>query len=114
VGRFAQHLREVHVIQGQHFAENIEDAISEDGAHLFELLQKTMKDASFNDGLAFLGLSRDEVVSVALKRLPNAVNAAQALLQASWVPRQIVVDHEVAELEVDSFAGRLSCYADLT
>ena len=38
-------------------------------------------------------------------RLPDAVNAAEALLQAIRVPGQVVVHHQVGVLEVDAFAG---------
>jgi hypothetical protein len=36
VRRFAQHLRKIHVVQRQHLADYIEDAIGKSGAHLFE------------------------------------------------------------------------------
>ena len=37
-------------------------------------------------------------------RLPNAVNAAEPLLQAVGVPRQVVVHHQVGALQVDTLA----------
>jgi hypothetical protein len=72
VGGFAQHFRKVHVVQRQHLADDIEDAIGENGAHLIEFLQKPLKDAAFNNGLAFLGFGSDEVEGVALARLTDA------------------------------------------
>src|SRR6266446_2587432 len=36
------------------------------------------------------------------------MNASHSLFQPSGIPRQIVVDHQVAELKVDAFASRLS------
>ena len=39
--------------------------------------------------------------------LAVAVDAPHALLQPHRVPRDVVVDHEPAELEVDAFARRL-------
>ena len=37
--------------------------------------------------------------------LADAVDAAEALLQAVGVPGQVVVDHQVGALEVDALAG---------
>ena len=45
--------------------------------------------------------------------LADPVDPAHALLQPNRVPRQVVVDHQVAELEVDPLAGGLGCDADL-
>ena len=45
--------------------------------------------------------------------LAVAVDAAHPLLQAHRVPRDVVVDHEPAELEVDAFAGGLGGDQDL-
>jgi hypothetical protein len=39
--------------------------------------------------------------------LTVTVAATNALLNALWVPRQVVVHHEGAELEVDAFRARL-------
>ena len=45
--------------------------------------------------------------------LADAVDAAEALLQAGRVPGQVVVDHQPAELEVDALAGGFGRDADL-
>ena len=37
--------------------------------------------------------------------LADPVDAAEALFQPVRVPRQVVVDHQVAALQVDAFAG---------
>ena len=37
--------------------------------------------------------------------LADAVDAAEALLDAVGVPRQVVVDHQVGALEVEALAG---------
>ena len=39
--------------------------------------------------------------------LSDAVDAPHALLEPHWVPRHVVVDHEVAELEIDAFTSSL-------
>ena len=55
----------------------------------------------------------DEVEDVDVVLLSDAVDAAHALLEPDGVPRHVVVDHQVAELEVDALAGRLGRDADL-
>ena len=45
--------------------------------------------------------------------LADPVDAAHALLEPVRVPRDVVVDHQVAELEVDALAGRLGGDHDL-
>ncbi len=42
VGRFAQHLGQVDVVERQHFADDIEDAVRQDRSHLVELLQQAL------------------------------------------------------------------------
>ncbi len=42
-------------------------------------------------------------------RLPNAMNAPKALFDAVWVPRQVVVHHQVRALQVDSFTCGIRC-----
>ena len=37
--------------------------------------------------------------------LADAMDAAEALLQAVRIPRQVVVHHQVRALEIDAFAG---------
>ncbi len=41
--------------------------------------------------------------------LPYAVNPTEALLDAVWIPRQVIVDHEVGALEIDALAGGVGC-----
>lgn len=50
---------------------------------------------------------------VHLSFLPDAVDAAQPLLQSSGIPGQVIVDHQVPELQVDPLAGRFGGDADL-
>ena len=72
-----------------------------------------MKDAAFDDGAAIFAFGGDEVEGVAILVLADAVDAAEALLQARRVPRHVIVDHQVAELEVDAFTSSLGCHANL-
>ena len=44
--------------------------------------------------------------------LADAVDAPEALLQAVGVPRQVVVDHEVGALQVDTLAGGVGRHED--
>ena len=79
-------------------AEHVEDLAAERLARLFELLQQPAID------VAFAGLVRHQVPEVADLGLADAVDAAEALLEAVGVPRQVVVDHQVGALEVDALA----------
>ena len=45
--------------------------------------------------------------------LADAVDAAEALLEAVGVPGQVVVDHQVGALEVDALAGGVGGQQDL-
>ena len=57
--------------------------------------------------IAFAGFLGNQIPEVADFGLADAVNTAKALLQAVRVPRQVVVDHQVGVLQVDTFAGRV-------
>ena len=80
-------------------AEHVEDLAAERLARLLELLQQRAID------VALAGLLGDQVPEVADLGLADAVDAAEALLEAVGVPGQVVVDHQVGALEVDAFAG---------
>ena len=45
--------------------------------------------------------------------LADTVHSADSLLDSHRIPRQVVIDEDVAELEVASFASRFSAYEDL-
>ena len=114
IGHFAEHFRQIDLVQGEHLTDDVEHAIAECVAHPVQLAQQALQDAPLNDRLAVLRGSGDEVERIHVTRLPDAVDAAQPLLEAGRVPGQVVVDHQVAELEVDAFAGRLRRHANLT
>ena len=80
-------------------AENVEDPAAHRLSCLLDLLQQALVDVTFARAL------RHEVPQVADLRLPDPVDAPEALLQPVGVPREIVVDHEVRTLEVDALAG---------
>ena len=56
---------------------------------------------------AFARVGGDEIEDEAILLLAVAVDAAHALLQAHGIPRDVVIDHQPAELQVDAFAGGL-------
>ena len=80
-------------------AEHVEDLAAQRLARLLELFQQLAID------VAFAGLLGHQVPEVADLGLADAVDAAEALLEAVGVPGQVVVDHQVGALEVDALAG---------
>ena len=80
-------------------AEHVEHLAAERLARLLQLFEELAID------IALAGLLGHQIPEVAHFGLADAVNAAEALLEAVRVPRQIVVDHQVRALEVDAFAG---------
>ena len=82
-------------------AEHVEDLAAEGLAGLLQLLQQPAVD------VAFAGLLGHQVPQVAHLGLADAVDAAEALLDAVGVPRQVVVHHQVGTLEVDALARRV-------
>ena len=83
----------------EQLAEDVVDPAAERLARRLELLQEAGVDR------ALAGLVGDQVPEVADLGLADAVDAAEALLEAVGVPGQVVVDHEVGALEVDALAG---------
>lgn len=93
---------------GQDFSDDVEDRVIVEGvADLLELLVQALEDAAFD------GVGGDEVEDEAVLALAVAVDAAHPLLQAVRVPGDIVVEEDVAGLEVDPFAGRFGGDEDL-
>src|SRR5581483_10792514 len=105
--RLAQEGLEVHPLDLEHLADDVVDATAEVLAHLFELLQQPEQEAALDRVLGA------EVEDPDLRLLADPVDAAHALLEPHRVPGQVVVDHQVAELEVDPLARRLGRHADL-
>ena len=92
---------------GERLAEDVEDLAAVGLALLLELLQQPGED------LAFAGVGGDEVPEPADLLLADAVDAAEALLDAVGVPRQVVVDHQVRGLQVQALAGGVGGEQDL-
>ena len=113
VRHFTEHVREVDLVQGKHFADDVEHPVPERGPHPVQFAQKPFQDAALYDRLPILRGNRDEVERVHVSRLSDAVDTAQALLETGRVPGQVVVDHQVAELKVDPLARRLGRHAYL-
>ena len=59
-------------------------------------------------------LVEHEVEDEAVFLLTVTMDAAHALLQPHGIPRNVIVDHEPAELQVDAFAGGLGRHQDLS
>ena len=79
-------------------AEHVEHLAAERLARLLEFLQQLAIDVAL---ARFLG---HQVPQVAHLGLADAVDAAEALLEAVGIPRQVVVHHQVGALEVDALA----------
>ena len=82
-------------------AEHVEHLPAERLARLLQLLQQPAVD------VALARLLRHQVPQVAHLGLADPVDAAEALLQAVRVPRQVVVHHQVGALQVDPLACRV-------
>ena len=98
----------LHLGGGQDFADHVEDGVVVQGvADLLELLQQPAQDVALD------GVGGHEVEDEAVVFLAVAVDAAHALLKAVGVPGDVVVEKDVAALEVDAFAGGLGGDKDL-
>ena len=88
-------------------AEHVEHLAAVGLALLLDLLQQP------GEHLALAGVVGDEVPQAADLLLADAVDAAEPLLDAVGVPRQVVVDHQVGGLEVEALAGGVGGEQDL-
>ena len=84
---------------GEGVTEDVEDLALVGRALLLDLLEQALED------LALAGVRGDEVPQVADLGLADAVDATEALLDAVGVPGQVVVDHQVGALQVETLAG---------
>src|SRR5215210_7960353 len=82
-----------------HLAEYLPDLADDQLEHVDLLVE----DAQH---MLFKRAARDRVEDEDLARLPDAVDAADALLNRHRVPRQVEVDERVAELQVAPLAAR--------
>ena len=88
-------------------AEHIEDLAAERLARLLQFLQQGVVD------VALTRLLGHEIPEVAHFRLADTVDAAESLLNAVGIPRQIVVHHQVGALKVDALAGGIGSHQHL-
>ena len=89
-------------------ADDVVDAAAEVGAHRLKLFEQALEELSLD------GVGCAEVEDDAAVLLADAVDASHPLLEPDGVPGQVVVDHQVAELQVDPFPCRLRRDADLS
>src|SRR5581483_7288059 len=82
-------------------AQHVEHLPAQRRAGLLKLIQELAVD------VPLAGLLGEQVPEMADLGLAYAVDSAKALLQAVWVPWQIVVHHQVGALEIDAFARRI-------
>src|SRR6266705_6712261 len=68
----------------------------------FQALEQLVQNATLSR------VGRDEVEDEAILFLTVAMDAAHALFEPDRVPRDVVVDHEPAELKIDAFTRGLS------
>ena len=93
---------------GQHLADDVEDGIVVEGvADLLELFQQRLEDAALDR------VGGDEIEDEAVLGLAVAVDAAHPLLQTVRIPGDVVVEQDVAALEVDAFACGLGGHENL-
>jgi hypothetical protein len=58
-------------------------------------------------------VARNEIENEAVLALAIAVDASHPLLQAVGIPRDVIVEENVADLKVDALAGSRSCDQNL-
>ena len=87
----------------QDFADYVEHCVVVKGvADLLQLVQQSLEHPSLN------GVGRYEVEDEAIALLAVAVDAAHALFEPVRIPRDVVVEEDVAALKVDALPSRLS------
>src|SRR5205085_9427283 len=62
---------------------------------------------------ALAGLCSDQVPEVAHLRLSDAVDTSETLLQPVGIPGQVIVDHQVCALQVDTLTCGIRCHQHL-
>src|SRR5215831_11868545 len=82
-------------------AQHVVNPSSQSLAGSLQLLEQARVD------LTFARLRSDEIPQMANFSLPYTMNASEALLDLVRVPWQIVIDHQMAALEVHAFACRI-------
>src|SRR5690606_6990435 len=84
-------------------SDDVEHRIVVQGvANLLKFFEQTTKDVALD------GVRRDKVENEAVLPLAVPVNAPHPLFEAVGIPRNVVVEEDVAHLEVDALARRFS------
>ena len=87
---------------GENFADHVEDrVVVQRLANLVELFEQLVQDAAFHR------VRGDKVEDQTVRGLAVAVDSAHPLLKAIGIPRNIVIEEDVAALKVDALAGGL-------
>ena len=87
-----------------HPAQHIEDLPAQRNTLFLQLLKEPLEN------LALARFAGNQVPQMADFRLANTVNASEALLQPVRIPGQVVIDHQVRSLQVDTLARRVRCH----
>ena len=98
---------EVDAVEGEQVADDVVDAPLQRGLHRLQLGVQPFEQLPLDR------VGGAEVEDVAVVLLADPVHPAHPLLEPHRVPRQVVVDHQVAELEVDPLPGCFGGDADL-
>ena len=102
----AQHA--FHVSGWQHLPDHVEHrVIVERVADLLQLVQQPLQHPSLDR------VGRHEVEDQTVQPLPVAMDAAHSLFQAIRIPRDVVVEQDVAALQVDALTGRFGSHQHL-
>ena len=64
-----------------------------------------MRSEQFVQHATFARVNRDEVKDETVLLLTVTVDSAHALLQPNGIPRDVIIDHQPAELEIDTFTS---------
>ena len=88
---------EVDAVEGEQVADDVIHAPLQRGLHRLQLRVQPFEQLPLDC------VGGAEVEDVAVVLLADPVHPAHPLLKPDRVPRQVVVDHQVAELKVDPF-----------
>ena len=98
----------LHIGRRQHLADDVEHrVVVERITNLLQLVQQALEDMPLDR------VRGDEIEDQAVLLLTVAVDAPHALLEAIRIPRDVVVEEDVADLQVDPLARGLSCHQHL-
>src|ERR1041385_6357325 len=85
---------------GQNFPDDVENrVVFERIANLLKFFQQSLKNPTLD------GVRRNKIEDQTIMLLAVPMDAAHTLLKAIRVPGNVVIEQDVAALEVDAFAG---------